>query len=118
MRLGTKGCPTGLTGNNMPLSSRLNTVADAYDVLVNKRVCKAALPHKETISIIKQGSGTQFAPDFVAAITENVLHTTFCPTRTVSKVILDHQKNLWASLKRPNDLPYERLEYRSYSEAP
>ena len=62
------GYPEGLAGDDIPLSGRLMAIADVYDALVNKRVYKEAFPPGEAISMIKQGSGTQFDPDLVEAL--------------------------------------------------
>ncbi|MEY2632134.1 MAG: hypothetical protein RIR00_788 [Pseudomonadota bacterium] len=61
------GYPLGLKGENIPLSARLMAVADVYDALISKRVYKPAMPHDKAVSIIREGAGSHFDPDIVAA---------------------------------------------------
>ncbi len=64
-RFDGKGYPSGLAGDDIPLSARIFSVADVYDALVSKRVYKAAFTHQVARSIILEGSGTQFDPDVI-----------------------------------------------------
>lgn len=58
-----KGYPSGLEGNEIPLLSRIISVADAYDAMTEDRVYRKALPAREAIDEIKKGAGTQFDPE-------------------------------------------------------
>jgi putative two-component system response regulator len=60
------GYPQGLRGEETPASARLMAIADVYDALISKRVYKAAIPHDTAVSIIREGSGSQFDPDVVS----------------------------------------------------
>jgi len=40
-------------------------IADVYDALVSDRPYKKAFTHENAVEIIKNGSGTQFDPEFV-----------------------------------------------------
>lgn len=62
-----KGYPQGLSGDAIPTSARLMTVADVYDALITKRVYKEAYFHEDSIRLIAEGRGTQFDPDVVDA---------------------------------------------------
>jgi putative two-component system response regulator len=64
------GYPSGLSGDEIPVSARLMAVADVYDALTSKRVYKEALSHEKAVSIIHEGSGTHFDPDAVSAFLE------------------------------------------------
>lgn len=59
------GYPRGLKENEIPLLGRIMAIADVYDALISARPYKKALPHKEAVQIIAQGSGTQFDPELV-----------------------------------------------------
>ncbi|MDR3310318.1 MAG: response regulator [Oscillospiraceae bacterium] len=61
------GYPTGLKGEEIPLSARILSIVDVYDALVNKRVYKPAYSHDEAVEIIREGRGRQFDPRLVDA---------------------------------------------------
>jgi len=61
------GYPLGLCGDDIPISARLMTVADVYDALINERVYKKAMSHKEAVQTIEQGRGSKFDSDIVEA---------------------------------------------------
>ena len=58
-----KGYPKGLTGENIPLISRIISIIDAYDAMTNDRPYKKALSTKEAISEMKRCAGSQFDPN-------------------------------------------------------
>ena len=62
-----KGYPNGLAGEEIPLSARIMAVADVFDALVSKRSYKEPFSFEEAMSIIREGSGTQFDPEVVRA---------------------------------------------------
>ncbi|GHS95134.1 two-component system response regulator [Synergistales bacterium] len=66
-RFDGKGYPDGLTGEDIPLSARILSIVDVYDALANSRIYKPALPHDETVRIVREGAGTQFDPGIVKA---------------------------------------------------
>ncbi len=57
-----KGYPTGISGNDIPLSARIMAVADVFDALASDRAYKKAFPFEKAIDIIKESSGTHFDP--------------------------------------------------------
>lgn len=61
------GYPNGLRGEEIPLSGRLMALADVYDALISERVYKKAMSHETAATIIREGSGTHFDPEVVAA---------------------------------------------------
>lgn len=62
-----KGYPSGLAGEDIPLSARIMAVADVFDALVSKRSYKEGFPFEKAMDIIREGSGTQFDPQIAAA---------------------------------------------------
>lgn len=62
-----KGYPEGLSGDNIPLSARIVSLADVYDALTSKRIYKEAFTHAEAVKIIVSERGRQFDPEVVDA---------------------------------------------------
>jgi HD-GYP domain-containing protein (c-di-GMP phosphodiesterase class II) len=67
-----KGYPLGLSGEEIPLYSRLTAVADTFDALTSDRAYRKALPINDALSIIREESGKQFDPN-IAGIALSVL---------------------------------------------
>lgn len=61
------GYPTGLSGEDIPLSARIMAVADVFDALISERSYKKAFSFEKAIEIIKESSGTHFDPNIVKA---------------------------------------------------
>ena len=66
-RFDGKGYPSRLAGRNIPLASRIMTIADTFDAMTSTRAYRKALPVAEAIAEIRRCSGTQFDPDIVPA---------------------------------------------------
>ncbi len=66
-----KGYPDGLSGNSIPLASRIITVADAYDAITSASNYRLLSPLGATLRI-QQRSGTQFDPAVVEVLTSIV----------------------------------------------
>jgi HD-GYP domain-containing protein (c-di-GMP phosphodiesterase class II) len=67
-----KGYPDGLHGEVIPLSARIMAVADVFDALTSPRVYKPAFDLDKALSIINEGSGTQFDPKCVEVFMDNL----------------------------------------------
>ncbi len=65
-----KGYPAQLAGEDIPHSARIVALADVYDALTSKRVYKEAMHHDKVVEMLREGCGTQFDPDVVAAFLE------------------------------------------------
>ena len=72
------GYPEGLSGQAIPLSSRLMAIADVYDALISRRVYKPAFPHERAVAIVLEGRGKHFDPEMVDAF--NALQDDFRAT--------------------------------------
>ena len=59
------GYPDGLSGYNIPITSRIISIVDAYDVMISGRTYKKAVKKNEAIEELKRCSGTQFDPSLV-----------------------------------------------------
>ena len=61
------GYPSGLSGEEIPLSARVMAVADVFDALVSKRCYKEPFSFEKAMSIIKESAGSHFDPKVVEA---------------------------------------------------
>ena len=64
---GGNGYPQGLKGEDIPIESRIVTVADVFDALTSKRPYKEAFPLEKAYEIIREESGKHFEPQVVDA---------------------------------------------------
>lgn len=62
-----KGYPDGLSGENIPLESRILTVADSYDAMTSDRPYRRAFTHEQALAELYACSGSQFEPGLVVA---------------------------------------------------
>ncbi|AEF80476.1 HD-GYP domain-containing protein [Leadbettera azotonutricia] len=60
-----EGYPYGLSGEGIPLCSRIMSVINVYDGCMTDRIYRPALSHAEACEVIINGSGTQFDPRIV-----------------------------------------------------
>ncbi|MGI6711377.1 MAG: PAS domain S-box protein [Bacillota bacterium] len=69
-----KGYPEGLKGEEIPLISRIISVADAYEAMTAKRPYKKNKSKEEAIAELKKCAGTQFDSEIVHLFVEKVLN--------------------------------------------
>lgn len=66
------GYPRGIQGEEIPLYSRIISVADAFDAMTAQRVYKKSLSKEQALQEIKAYSGRQFDPMIVDAFVKKV----------------------------------------------
>lgn len=64
-RFGGHGYPHGLRGRDIPLGSRIISIADAYDAMIQDRPYKRAIDHDDALVELRRHAGTQFDPELV-----------------------------------------------------
>ena len=70
-RFDGRGYPDGLKSEEIPLISRIISVADAFDAMVSRRSYKASMSLEDTMNELRRNSGTQFDPEIVKVV-ENI----------------------------------------------
>lgn len=65
-RFDGKGYPDGIAGSDIPIGSRIITLADSFDAMVTNRPYKAVKSVSEACTEIRRCSDTQFDPDIAS----------------------------------------------------
>lgn len=73
------GYPSGLSGENIPLSGRIVTVADFYDALTMDRVYRKAFSEEKALAMLGNERGHAFDPQVVDCFIDN--HTALMALR-------------------------------------
>ena len=60
------GYPDGLSGEEIPLESRIIAVVDSYDAMTTTRPYRVAMPRDEAVRRLRAGAGRQWDPTVVA----------------------------------------------------
>ncbi len=66
-RFDGSGYPTGLRGQDIPLSARIVAVADVWDALMSTRPYKKPWAEEAAVDLLRRGAGVQFDPRLVDA---------------------------------------------------
>ena len=74
-----RGYPVGLTGDAIPLASRVIAVADAFDALTTSRPDRPALTTERALAEIEARQGLQFDPGVVVALRTALERHTWAP---------------------------------------
>jgi len=59
------GYPHGLAGEEIPIGSRIISIADAYEAMISERPYKLAMTHQEAVVELRRQRGVQFDPELV-----------------------------------------------------
>lgn len=66
------GYPDGLSGEQIPISSRITLACDAFHAMTSDRPYRAAMAPEEARAELRAGAGTQFDPTVVEALLEEL----------------------------------------------
>ena len=71
-RFDGSGYPRGLEGDEIPIEGRITAVADVFDALLTDRSYRSALSTDDAVAVMRDGTGTQFDPDIVDVLLDNL----------------------------------------------
>jgi HD-GYP domain-containing protein (c-di-GMP phosphodiesterase class II) len=64
-----RGYPDGLSGEKIPLASRITAVCDAYDAMISDRPYRRRLRKRQALDEVRRNAGTQFCPRAAVGLT-------------------------------------------------
>lgn len=79
-----------LAGNDIPIQSRIISVADAFDALISTRVYKKAKPLSEVLEILDRGSGRDWDPAVIACLKRSlprIVSTIYAPAHAEQPLV-------------------------------
>lgn len=103
------GYPQCLTGNNIPLESRIVAISDVYDALCSARPYKQAYPESKTMAILNKEVGRHFDPDVFKAF-ENSLDEIRSVKEQFADTFVKPQNNQGRNLRNVNEYVFPMEE--------
>ena len=73
-RMDGQGYPRGMAGVDIPIQSRILSLADAYDCMMNPRGNQERLNESSVIERLMKNAGSQFDENITSVFVERVLH--------------------------------------------
>lgn len=67
-----RGYPRRLSGDSIPVTGRILSIADAFDAIISERTYKKAIPVEEAVEVLRSEAGGQFDPKLVDIFTDLV----------------------------------------------
>ena len=67
-----RGYPDGISGDDIPIGSRIVAVTDAYDAMTTDRPYRKAMAQEAAIETLLQGAGTQWDPEIVNCFLDGI----------------------------------------------
>lgn len=68
-----KGYPSGISGEEIPVISRIISVADAFDAMTSNRSYRKPMEYEEALSQLEKGKWTQFDGEIVEIFLKKVI---------------------------------------------
>jgi hypothetical protein len=69
-RIDGKGYPNGLRGDQLSLSARIVSIADAFDAMTSTRPYRKGVPVEQALCRLEEGAGTQFDSELAGHMCE------------------------------------------------
>lgn len=93
------GYPDGLQGRDIPLGSRIISIADSYVAMTMDRPYRKALSRKDATQEILKKAGSQFDPEVVEVFLSVLQQEKFHATEKKNIIVLDRDEAISAFIK-------------------
>jgi len=112
-RFDGKGYPDGLSGETIPLYSRIITVADSYDAMTSDRPYRKGMGCKDALAEIERNRGQQFDPllaEKFIALMDGCRQGSPCPSLAVCEIFSRIEENI---ISKAYEMQYCRTNFRA-----